>query len=151
MQQSSPSQGQLENEVVEMNTKQTATILLSAIAFVALLGCIEQPPVTPQCKGEGQAIPIIAEPPQCCPGLTLIPPREAGIIGISGYCTALCGNGSCDEIESSNNCPDDCPAGEQLVGPDYYGSEQEAFDALGEELEGMGELSAEDLEQLLGE
>lgn len=62
-----------------------------------------------ECKGEGETIPVIANPPQCCAGLTLIPPKEQNIVGTSGYCTAKCGNGSCDEIESELNCPKDCP------------------------------------------
>ncbi|MBN1941167.1 MAG: hypothetical protein JW772_03215 [Candidatus Diapherotrites archaeon] len=61
------------------------------------------------CKGEGESIPVIANPPECCPGLTLIPPKEEGILGSAGICTSLCGNGNCDiETESSYNCPEDC-------------------------------------------
>jgi len=135
-----------------MKTKQIATILLLSIALMALLGCVEQPDdgQTPPCVGEGETIPLIAEPPECCAGLTLIPSREQGIIGIIGYCTANCGNGSCDDIESSYNCPADCPA-EQLVGPEYHESESGAFSALEGELEEMPDLSGEDLEELLGE
>ncbi len=134
-----------------MGAKKTATVLLASVAFIALLGCVEQP----ECAGEGETIPVIAAPPECCAGLTLIPPKETGIIGISGYCTALCGNGSCDAIESNYNCPTDCVAeqqpSDQAVGPDYYGSEQEAFDALKRELDDTPEISTEDLEALLGE
>lgn len=60
------------------------------------------------CKKEGESIPVIADPPECCTGLELIPPKEEMIVGISGYCTAECGNGTCDGIESSYNCPEDC-------------------------------------------
>ncbi len=61
------------------------------------------------CKGEGETIPVIAEPPECCEGLELIPPKEENILGISGICTALCGNGVCDtETESNYNCTQDC-------------------------------------------
>jgi hypothetical protein len=103
-----------------------------------------------ECVGEGETIPVVAELPECCPGLELIPPKEENWLGISGYCTALCGNGACDEAtESSYNCPEDCAA-EQVVGPEYYDSEQEAFDALGEELEDLEEPSADELEQMLG-
>lgn len=167
-----------------MNAKQTAAILLISVALIALLGCVEEPDKgrTAACVGEGQAIPVIAEPPECCSGLTLIPPKEAGIIGIMGYCcreeclppappycpsgtvmaqdqtdncncpltSTCCGNESCEGSETAENCPADCQT-EELVGPEYYGSEQEAFDALGEELDDMPEFSAEDLEQLLGE
>ncbi|MFH1587148.1 MAG: hypothetical protein ABID38_04785 [Candidatus Diapherotrites archaeon] len=70
-----------------------------------------------ECKKEGESIPVIANPPKCCAGLELIPPKEAQILGISGYCTAKCGNGICDEIESENNCQQDCAGG----GPVPYG------------------------------
>jgi hypothetical protein len=107
------------------------------------------------CVGEGGTIPVIAEPPECCSGLTLIPPKEQPILGISGYCTAKCGNGTCDEIESELNCPADCEAAagpeEQVIGPDAYANEQQAFDAIAEEVEAMPELSDAELEALLGE
>lgn len=61
------------------------------------------------CKKEGETIPVIAEPPECCSGLTLIPPKDPQVVGIMGYCTAKCGNGTCDTAtESSNNCLQDC-------------------------------------------
>ena len=41
--------------------------------------------------------------------------------------------------------------GTQVEGPDYYGSEDEAFNALEQELDEMPEMSAEELEALLGE
>jgi len=40
---------------------------------------------------------------------------------------------------------------EQSVGPDYHDSEQAAFDALGQELDEIPEMSPEDLEAMLGE
>jgi len=40
--------------------------------------------------------------------------------------------------------------GEQVIGPEYYNSEQEAFNALNEELQGMDEPSPEELEAMLG-
>ena len=46
---------------------------------------------------------------------------------------------------------DDEQPGEELVGPEYYGSETDALAALDEELEAMGDLSSEDLDALLGE
>ena len=61
-----------------------------------------------ECAAEGESIPVIAEPPECCEGLTLIPPAEEEIVGISGYCTALCGDGECGEIETAYNCSVDC-------------------------------------------
>ena len=61
------------------------------------------------CKKEGESIPVIANPPECCAGLSLIPPKDPQIVGIEGYCTAKCGNGICnEEIESSYNCQEDC-------------------------------------------
>jgi len=136
-----------------LNAKIAVIFLLS----IALLGCVQQPPpgavpppATKECIGEGETIPVIAEPPECCAGLELILPKETQILGIMGYCTANCGNGICDAIESENNCPGDCVA-EQAVGPEYYGSENEAFAALEEELDSVETASAEELEALLGE
>ncbi len=63
-----------------------------------------------ECIGDGEAIPLAADPPKCCDGLELIPPSEANVVGISGYCTANCGDRVCDKIESSYNCPKDCIA-----------------------------------------
>ena len=64
----------------------------------------------PPCVGEGGTIPVIPNPPECCEGLDLIPPKEPGIVGIMGICTAKCGNGICDrDTESNYNCPSDCP------------------------------------------
>ena len=39
---------------------------------------------------------------------------------------------------------------DQVVGPDYHDSEAAAFDALGQELDDIPEMSAEDLEAMLG-
>ena len=65
-------------------------------------------PQAPACKAEGQTIPVIPNPPACCSGLTLIPPKTQ-LEGISGICTAKCGNGTCDtQTESTLNCPQDC-------------------------------------------
>jgi len=72
------------------------------------LNCEFDPCPEAECIGEGETIPLIAEPPECCAGLTLILPKAADIIGISGYCTVNCGNQACDEIESKYNCPEDC-------------------------------------------
>jgi len=63
-----------------------------------------------ECVGEGGTIPVIPNPPECCEGLTLIPPKQPDIVGIMGICTAKCGNGVCDvDTESNYNCPSDCP------------------------------------------
>jgi len=61
------------------------------------------------CIPEGLPIPVIPNAPDCCSGLTLIPPMEKDMLGISGFCTAKCGDGDCDDlIESNYNCPADC-------------------------------------------
>ena len=66
------------------------------------------------CVEEGGTIPVVADPPVCCPGLELIPPMYPDWYGIHGYCTANCGDGVCDpEIETSYNCPEDCPCVEE--------------------------------------
>ncbi|MBN2066964.1 MAG: hypothetical protein JW744_00670 [Candidatus Diapherotrites archaeon] len=160
-----------------MNSTKIAILSILSIALIALLGCVEEGACTeeakvcpdgstvgrnpalncefdpcPECVGEGGTIPVIAEPPECCAGLTLIPPKEEMILGISGICTANCGNGACDmETESSFNCPVDCPQAEQVVGPEAYANEGEAFGALEQELEGLPEPSLEELEGLIGE
>lgn len=131
---------------MEENARKTVVLLGLSIALLALLGCVEE--AGPECVGEGQTIPVIASPPECCEGLTLIPPMDNQTLGIMGYCTANCGNGTCDAIESTLNCPSDCPA--QASGPNYYDSEQAAMVALGQELDETPDISAEDLEPLLG-
>lgn len=69
------------------------------------------------CVQEGGTIPVIAKPPVCCAGLTLIPPKEEMILGISGVCTAKCGDGVCDSAsESVYNCPADCKGAEEAAG-----------------------------------
>lgn len=64
------------------------------------------------CIGEGGTILGIPDPPPCCEGLELIPPRSPAWSGLQGYCTARCGDGACDPgIESAYNCPQDCRRG----------------------------------------
>ncbi|MFH1308170.1 MAG: hypothetical protein ABIH72_04930 [archaeon] len=60
------------------------------------------------CVQEGGSIPVIENPPECCEGLDLIPPQQEEWVGISGFCTANCGDGECGEIETEYNCPVDC-------------------------------------------
>lgn len=189
-----------------METKNILVLLSASVLMLALLGCVQEMSNIPACKGEGESIPVIASPPECCSGLILIPPKEQGIIGISGYCTARCGNSVCDRTtESSYNCLEDCegcpetcvpappycPSGilivqeqtdncgcplpptccgdgtcegkenkencpvdcitVQVVGPDYYDSEEQAFDALNQELGQMEDISMQELESMLGE
>ncbi len=76
------------------------------------------------CVAEGGTIPVIQNPPPCCSGLSLIKPKE-NVLGISGICTAKCGNGACDSVtESNQNCPADCPANASCTdsdgGRNYY-------------------------------
>ncbi len=73
------------------------------------LNCEFNPCPEANCKTEGETIPVIANPPSCCAGLALIQPKQEDLLGISGICTAKCGNGTCDaETESAYNCPQDC-------------------------------------------
>jgi hypothetical protein len=66
--------------------------------------------VEKECIKEGGSIPIISKAPKCCDGLKLIKPMEKEILGISGICTAKCGNGICENVTETNyNCPRDCP------------------------------------------
>jgi hypothetical protein len=83
---------------------------------------------TENCVKEGDSIPVIPNAPYCCEGLTHILPKEEFIVGISGICTAKCGNGICDELtESSYNCAQDCKLSEECIieghiRPDYPNS-----------------------------
>jgi len=136
-----------------VDAKKIGIILIALLASIVLLGCVQQPeplPATLECANEGESISVIAEPLECCSGLELIPPMETNIVGILGYCTANCGNGLCDSIESETNCPVDCVFEAEEIGPDYYDSELEAFDALNDELNEIPDASLEDLEALLG-
>jgi len=68
-----------------------------------------QIPTPMECKGEGESVPLIPDPPECCDGLSLILPKSADTVGITGICTAKCGNAICDsETETSYNCAVDC-------------------------------------------
>lgn len=86
------------------STKFFITAIVAGLLFGVGLTALAQI----ECKKEGETIPVIAEPPECCEGLELIPPKEQ-LLGISGTCTAKCGNGVCDsETESAYNCSEDC-------------------------------------------
>ena len=68
------------------------------------------------CKAEGESIPVIANPPVCCSGLTAIRPMIANITGSAGICTAKCGNGTCDSVTETNyNCPQDCTVSQPSI------------------------------------
>ncbi len=86
-------------------------LMFSVMVSVAMAEDANTPEETEEeilCVAEGESIPVIAEPPECCEGLALILPAEEDILGISGWCTALCGDGECGENESNYNCPTDC-------------------------------------------
>ena len=96
--------------------------VLFVIAGIFLMSSVSATPPVQECYGEGESIPVIAEPLECCEGLNLITPKEADIVGISGICTAECGNGVCNSLtESAYNCSVDCekctPEGESSSPP----------------------------------
>lgn len=88
----------------------------TAVGRNPALNCEFDPCPSVECKGEGETIPVIANPPECCKGLVLIPPKDLQTVGIMGYCTSKCGNGICDEIESTHNCLEDCEEEIDLCG-----------------------------------
>ena len=100
------------------------TFLLVALPLISACGGDDEE-ATPkttlvECKKEGEAIPVIPNPPECCEGLILIPPKSPDIVGITGICTAKCGNGICDsETETDYNCPQDCEESAP-IGADYW-------------------------------
>ncbi len=98
--------------------------MVAILVSLAVIGCgddeeesapLAQPtteqdsPAPVECKGEGESIPLIPDPPGCCEGLAMISPTSPDVIGISGICTAKCGDGVCDsESETNYNCLEDC-------------------------------------------
>ncbi len=83
-------------------------ILLASALFSSFVYAEEGIGVS-ECKSQGESIPVIANPPECCEGLDLIKPLSSGLVGISGYCTSKCGDDYCDDsIESTYNCSADC-------------------------------------------
>ena len=67
------------------------------------------------CKAEGESIPVIPNPPQCCQGLTPISCEQPiggecqSPLGCGSLCTH-CGDDHCGTGENYCNCPADCPA-----------------------------------------
>lgn len=66
-----------------------------------------------ECVEEGEAIPQVPIPPQCCPGLVKVPcdaPNEQGLCELceGPYLCANCGDGKCGKGENICNCPADC-------------------------------------------
>ncbi len=82
-------------------------------------------PHVDDCAGPGQTVAVYPGAPQCCPGLTAIPPA----IEVEGECELVvgasicspCGNDVCDPgWENRCNCPEDC----YLSQGECYGSYQ---------------------------
>ncbi len=106
-----------------MKTKNILVFLLASFLMLALLGCLEEKAV------------CVADVKECPDGTFV-------------------------SRNSANNCEFyECPAvtgvqepksGELAVGPEFYDSEQEAFDALSQELDQMEDISMQELESMLG-
>lgn len=107
-----------------MNTKQFGIIALASIALLVLLGCVEQKACTADAK--------------ICPDGTTVSRSPA----------LNCEFNSCPQTTGGEQQP--AGAAEQVVGPEAYANEQQAFDAIAGEVEGMPELSDAELEALLG-
>lgn len=61
------------------------------------------------CKKEGETVPLVPNPPQCCKGFKLLRPKNFPFVSVIGVCSAKCGNSVCDkDTESEYNCPQDC-------------------------------------------
>ncbi len=108
-----------------METKNILVILLASFLMLALLGCVEEIPVA--CTEDARE----------CPDGTFVARNPANNCAFYD-CPVVTGN-------------QEPPLGEQVVGPEYYGSEQEAFDALNQELDQMQDISIQELESILGE
>ena len=104
-------------------------LFVSLIAIILVAGCVIEPePASTNCTEEGRPIPVIANPPSCCTGLTLIKPKEERTLGSAGICTAKCGNGVCDdETETSYNCQADCNSTTNYRGPLDCGADFDCF------------------------
>lgn len=66
-----------------------------------------------ECVGEGGSIPVIPDPPKCCPGLVKVPchaPDEKGecLVCVGATLCTKCGDGQCGKGENLCNCPADC-------------------------------------------
>ena len=109
-----------------MKTKNILIFLLASFLMLALLGCIEEE--------TGVFCPADAME---CPDGTFV----------SRNPTNNCAFYDCSVV-TENQEP---PFGEQVVGPEYYDSEQEALDALNQELDQMEDVSMQELESMLGE
>lgn len=108
-----------------METKNILVLLSALFLMLALLGCVEEAPVA--CTAD------VME----CPDGTFVSRNPAN----------NCAFYDCPLV-TENQVPQ---TGEVVVGPEYYGSEQEAFDALNQELDQMEDVSMQELESILGE
>jgi len=70
----------------------------------------------PDCVAEGMSVPVVREPPSCCPGtggISCNRPTAQGtcdgppLLGCGSVC-AQCGDGQCGPGENTCNCPADC-------------------------------------------
>jgi len=73
-------------------------------------------PRVPDCVAEGMSVPVVREPPSCCPGtggISCNRPTAQGtcdgppLLGCGSVC-AQCGDGQCGPGENTCNCPADC-------------------------------------------
>ncbi len=107
-----------------MNVKQTFAVLAVLISLMALLGCVEE---------ERDCAADVME----CPDGTFVSRNPKN---------------NCEFYECPVETGSQEPQPEErVIGPEYYNSEQEAFDALSQELEQMEDLSMQELESILGE
>lgn len=87
--------------------KTTKLFLVLSLVLIVIFSFVGT--ASAACVGEGRTIPLILRAPKCCTGLSLIKPMSASMVGISGICTAKCGNGVCNSAtETTYNCPQDC-------------------------------------------
>ncbi|MBM4370392.1 MAG: hypothetical protein FJ098_01975 [Deltaproteobacteria bacterium] len=95
-----------------------------------------------ECLGEGLSMENLPGSPPCCEPLTALAvstwdPSDKCVLDETWYVCSLCGDGSCQEWESSCSCPEDCPVvpPENLcfeVGGACYGSCPPGWTAMDE-------------------
>ncbi len=107
-----------------MDTKNILIFLLASFLMLALLGCVEEETVF--CTADVKE----------CPDGTFVSRNPEN---------------NCEFYECPVVGDQEPPLEEQVVGPEYYDSEQAAFDALDQELDQMEDLSNQELESILGE
>ena len=107
-----------------METKNILVLLLASFLMLILLGCVEEEPLA--CTAD------VIE----CPDGTYV---------------ARDPTNNCEFFDCPIVTEDYKPSLEEVVGPEYYDSEQAAFAALDLELDQIEDLSAQELESILGE